>query len=267
MTDPGASPSRRFNEKEVALIIKRASELQQNEATTESTTGMSLAELEQVAREAGLDPALVRRAAADLDTRVTDQTPNRFLGAPTVLRLERTIDGEVPADEYEQLVLEIQRQLGEVGSATTIGRSLQWTVQSAARRRVSTRTVQVTISPRNGRTTIRIEERLGGLAGGLFGGLMGGLGGGSGGISAGIGLGALHSAAAFASIWGGVIAGSYLLARTIFGRVARGRGEALQNLMSWLVEHASATAVRAPGLARPADESRALEGGGRPADC
>jgi hypothetical protein len=163
-------------------------------------------------------------------------------------------------------VLEIQRQLGEVGSASTIGRSLQWTVQSAARRRVSTRTVQVTISPRNGRTTIRIEERLAGLAGGLFGGLMGGLGGGSGGISAGIGLGVLHSAAAVAGIWGSVIAGSYLLARTIFGRIARGRGDALQNLMARLVEHVSATAARVPGLARPADEPRSLEGGGRPVD-
>ncbi len=266
MTDPGASTNRRFNEKEVALIIKRASELQQTETTSESNTGMSLAELEQVAREAGLDPELVRRAASDLDTRVTDQTPNRFLGAPTVLRLERTIDGEVPTDEYEPLVLEIQGLLGEVGSASTIGRSLQWTVQSAARRRASTRTVQVTISPRNGRTTIRIEERLGGLAGGLFGGLMGGLGGGTTGISAGIGMGVLHSWAAFAGIWGGVVAGSYLLARTIFGRVARGRGEALQNLMSRLVEHASAAAVRAPGLARPADEPRSLEGGGRALD-
>src|SRR3954453_19339916 len=102
MTDPGANPSRRFNEKEVALIIKRASELQQSETTAESSAGMSLAELEQVAREAGLDPELVRRAAVDLDSRVTDQTPNRFLGGPSVLRLERTIDGEGSADEYER---------------------------------------------------------------------------------------------------------------------------------------------------------------------
>ncbi len=266
MTDPGPSTSRRFNEKEVALIIKRASELQENETTAESSTGMSLAELEQVAREAGLDPELVRRAAVDLDTRVTDQTPNSFLGAPTALRLERTIDGEVPADEFETLVLEMQRELGQVGATSTIGRSLQWTVQSVERRRVSTRTVQVTISPRHGRTTIRIEERLGGLAGGLFGGLMGGLGGGMAGIAAGIGIGVLHSGPAFAGIWVSIIGSSYVLARTIYGRVVRGRGDALQNLMSRLSEHVSATAVRTPGLARPADEPRALEGGGKPFD-
>jgi len=147
MTDPGASTSRRFNEKEVALIIKRASELQQTETTTESNTGMSLAELEQVAREAGLDPELVRRAAADLDTRVTDQTPNRFLGAPTVLRLERTIDGEVPADEYEPMVLEMQRVLGGVGTASTLGRTLQFSMTGRHRHHATGRDVQVTVTP------------------------------------------------------------------------------------------------------------------------
>src|SRR3954451_2014706 len=163
MTDPSPPSSRRFSEKEVALIIKRASELQQDEAPAESTTGMSLAELEQVAREAGLDPALVRRAATDLDTRVTEQQPSRFIGAPTTLHLERTIQGEIPVDEYEPIVLEIQRILGGVGTASTLGRTLQWSMISMDRRRYASRTMHVTITPRNGRTTIRIEEPLGAI--------------------------------------------------------------------------------------------------------
>ena len=132
MTEP--SSSRRYNEKEVALIIKQASELQESASSADSSTGMSLAELEQVARETGLDPALIRRAATDLDTRVTDRTPSRFLGAPSTLRLERTIDGEVSPDEYEGLVLEIQRTVGGMGSASTLGRSLQWTSAGTGRR-------------------------------------------------------------------------------------------------------------------------------------
>jgi hypothetical protein len=47
MTDPNLPMSRRFNEKEVAQIIKRASELQQEEALSEPTNGMSLTELEE----------------------------------------------------------------------------------------------------------------------------------------------------------------------------------------------------------------------------
>lgn len=178
-----------------------------------------------------------------------------------MLQLERTIDGEVPPDEFEPLVLEMQRVLGRVGSASTLGRTLQWTLQSVDRRRASTRTVQVTITPRNGRTTIRIEERLGGLAGGVFGGLMGGIGGGMTGIAAGIGFGVLHSGLAFAGIWGSVVGGSYLLARTIYGRVVHGHGEALQTLMSRLADHASTTAVHPPPLDRPAGRGTLGQGG------
>lgn len=261
MTDPSQLAGRRFNEKEVAAIIKRASELQQFEAPAESSTGMSLAELEQIAREAGLDPALVRRAASDLDTRVTDRQPSAFLGAPTTLVLERTIDGEVPTDEYEELVLVIQRELGGVGSASTFGRSLQWTMRGVDRRRVSSRTVQVTVTPRNGRTTIRIEEPLGQLAGGLFGGLMGGVGGGTSGIWFGVAMAVFNSAAAAVPLIGGTIGVSYLLARTIFGRTVRSRGERLQQLMSRLAEHVAATAIRAPQVSRPA-ERPSLERGG-----
>lgn len=261
MTDPSQLPSRRYNEKEVGEIIKRASELQQLESTSESTTGMSLTELEQVAREAGLDPALVRRAATDLDTRVSDQKPSAFIGAPTNLALERTIDGEIPVEEYETLVLEIQRELGGVGQVSTLGRSLVWTMQGVDRRRVSTRTVQLTVTPRNGRTTIRIEEPLGQLAGGLFGGLMGGLGGGTSGIAMGIGMGVFHSPSVAVGLIGGMVSASYLLARTIFGRTVRNRGERMQRLMSRLAEHVATTAVRPAEPSRPA-ERPALDRGG-----
>jgi len=264
MTEPSLPPSRRFNEKEVAQIIKRASELQVSEAPAESTSGMSLTELEQVAREAGLDPALVRRAATDLDTRVTDQRPSPFLGAPTTLRLERTIDGEVPVEEYESMVLEMQRIVNQIGSASTIGRSLQWTSFGVRRRNVSTRTVQVTITPRHGRTTIQIHEPVGQLAGGLFGGLMGGLGGGLGSAAFGIGMSVFMSGTVALGLVGSVVGGAYLLARTIFGRMVRSRGEELQELMSHLVDHVSATATvparNLPTVERPAERG-ALERG------
>jgi hypothetical protein len=260
MPDPSPPPGRRFNEKEVARIIKRASELQEEEAPVESSSGMSLAELEQVAREAGLDPALVRRAATDLDTRITDQRSSPFVGAPTTLRLERTIDGEIPPEEFEPMVLEMQRVIGQVGTASTIGRTLQWTAYGVDRRRVSTRTLQVTVTPRNGRTTIRIEEPLTQLVGGLFGGVMGGLGGFLSSAAYGVAMTA-DSAAMAVPLIASALGGTYLLARTIFGRMAHGRGQELQELMSRLVDHASATAVAAPAVGHPVERG-ALERGG-----
>lgn len=59
---PPAGHERRFDDREVGLIIHRAAELQRRDAASAEKGGMSLVEPEQVAREAGLDPALVRRA-------------------------------------------------------------------------------------------------------------------------------------------------------------------------------------------------------------
>ena len=108
---------RRFSEREVGLIIKRATELQQTEPVeSERSGGVSLAELEQIAREVGIDPSFIRRAATDLDT-VAPSRASPLLGAPTVLRFERTINGEVPSTEFELLVLEIQKTLSQHGIA------------------------------------------------------------------------------------------------------------------------------------------------------
>ena len=59
---------RKFNDEEVALIIKRAAELQQTEqAQQDPGSALSLTEVEEIAREAGIDPKLIRRAAVGLD--------------------------------------------------------------------------------------------------------------------------------------------------------------------------------------------------------
>ena len=156
--------------------------------------------------------------------------------------------------------------LGGVSTASTLGRTLQFSLTGRNQHHASGRAVQVTVTPRNGRTTIRIEEPLGPLAGGLFGGLLGGMGGGLTVPVTVIGAALTHSAILATGFGGVMIGGSYLLARTIYGRIVRRRGEKLHELMSRLVEHASATAVRAPGLSRPADEPGRLEGGGGPVD-
>jgi len=48
-------PARRYNEKEVARLLKRASELQRSSPAAPNPSGLTLTELEDIAREAGLD--------------------------------------------------------------------------------------------------------------------------------------------------------------------------------------------------------------------
>ncbi len=91
---------RKFNDEEVALIIKRAAELQQTQQVQqEPSTALSLLEVEEIAREAGIDPKLVRQAAHGLDRPSETTRPSAWVGAPTRLVFERAVDGEIPVDD------------------------------------------------------------------------------------------------------------------------------------------------------------------------
>jgi hypothetical protein len=240
MADTGER-DRKFNDEEVALIIKRAAELQQTEqAEAEPGNAMTLAEVEQIAQEAGIDPRLIRRAAQGLDRPIETNRPSPWVGAPTRLVFERVVDGEIPVDEFEPLVNEIRRTFGENGIPSVLGRTLAWSsTQSAGRRRGRGRQIDVSVTSRSGVTTIRVEEELRNTAGALFGGLVGGGGGGTTGISLGIGMEVLHSAPLAGLLWVTIAAGFYTLARTIFGNIAEKREEELRGLAGRLEEQVS----------------------------
>ena len=237
---------RKFNEEEVALIIKRAAELQQTEQTEQDPgSALSLTEVEEIAREAGIDPKLIRRAAVGLDQPAQTNRPSPWIGAPTRIVFERVVDGEIPVEEFEPLIAEIRRTFGDNGLPSVIGKSLAWSSGIRGRRRSSGRHVDVSVVVRGGVTTIRVEEEMGNLAGALFGGIVGGGGGGTTGITMGIGMGVFHSAPIAGLLWVAVAGGMYTLARTIFGRMSAGRERELSALIGRLEEEVEA-AVRKP---------------------
>ncbi|HMA20813.1 MAG TPA: hypothetical protein VKO87_08410 [Gemmatimonadaceae bacterium] len=236
--DTSAQNDRRFSEEEVALIIKRAAELQQTEAVAqEPSTALTLRDVEEIAKEAGIEPALVRRAAHSLDQHTEVTRPSPWVGAPTRLVYERVVDAEIPVDAYETLVNEIRRTIGDNGVPSVLGRTLAWTSTSRGGRRNSRgRQVDVSVVSRGGVTTIRVEEELRNIAGALFGGLVGGGGGGTTGITMGIGMGVFHSAPIAALLWVAVAGGFYTLARTIFANITAKREQQLEGLIGRLEE-------------------------------
>lgn len=235
---------RRFNDEEVALIIKRAAELQQTEQTEQDPgNALSLSDVEQIAREAGIDPRLIRRAALGLDQPSTTNRPSPWIGSPTRLVFERVVDGEIPIEEFEPLVAEVRRTFGDNGVPSVLGRSLAWSSSMGGRRKGQGRHIDVSVVPRGGVTTIRVEEELRNLAGGLFGGLVGGGGGGSTGISLGVGMEVFHSFPVAALLWVAVAGGFYALARTIFGSIATKREGELRGLADRLEEQVTAAVV------------------------
>ena len=240
MTAP-KPPERKFSEEEVALIIKRAAELQQTEAVEEEKgTALTLPEVEQIAREAGIDSALVRRAAQGIDRPVERSRPSPFIGAPTRIVFERVIDGEISNDEFEPIVNEARRTFGDNGVTSVLGRTLAWsTGHTGGRRRARGRQIDLSVAVRGGVTTMRVEEELRNTAGALFGGLLGGGGGGTTGISVGIGMEVFHSLAAAALVWVAVAGGFYALARGIYGNIESKRNEELRQLADRLEQMAT----------------------------
>lgn len=229
MTTSMTSGDPRFSDDQSALILQRAAELQAQQGR-----GLSLNELEAAAAEAGIDTALVRRAAAEVSVRPSAApapmaTGGGALGAPLLLLHERVIPGALSNEVREEAVREIRRQLGTTGRLESTGRDLAWSNPRG-------RNVRVSIAPRAGGHIIRVEERLGELGGGLFLGMslpmtFAGLG-----FILPICIAVLELPVLIPvalGLWAGL---AFMLARTIFKTIARQRDAELQALADGLEE-------------------------------
>lgn len=226
---------RRYSEKEAGAILRKAAEMQRAEPSAADPSGFSLAELEEVAREAGIDPAIVRQAASQLEISTTASVGSALAGAPLALRLEVELPGEYPADRFDALVPMIQSASPWQGHAGVVGKSLTWNARADS----NTSSLQVLVLAGNGRTLIRVEERLHGLVGALFGGVVGG-----GGVGAGVGIGAGVGAAMGSSLFMIgfpvlIVGGAYYLTRTFYAAHVRKERGRLQGLLDQLSMHAS----------------------------
>lgn len=229
--------SERFDDEEVGLILRRAAEVQAGRS-------MTLAELETAAAEAGIDAALVRRAAAELRTRHdTPEVSGGGVFGPTALVYERRVPGTIDATAWEEVLSEIRRRTKMDGSVEQLGKELVWT---SAKRGGPARDVRVVVSARRGRTIVRVEERTGGLAGGIFGGIMGGL------FPAGLGwiipvcIAALELPILIPLLIVAWVAGSYWLSRTIYRTVLEPRQRELVALAEGVTETVAELAALPP---------------------
>jgi serine/threonine-protein kinase len=158
------------------------------------------------------------------------QSVNPLLGSATRLVVEATVEGEMPERDYDLLLDIIRREIGEVGQIGSVGRTFSWAVSNQNRK------LQISVMPRAGRTTVRIDENLSQVTGGIFGGMMGGIGGGLGGAVMGSIAGGLHNPVAGLAGWVAVVASAYLGARYTLGRVSKGRTAKLHEIAHQLAQ-------------------------------
>ena len=246
-----------YGDKEIGQILKRATELQAREPSAPSSSGLTLQELEEVAVEAGIDPRFLQRAALELGTSPIDSVFwTKIAGDELVLVRDTTVPGELNDDGFERVVTVIQMGSREHGQPSLLGRSLTWRAETPGK----TRTVQVTVTSRDGQTHIRLEENLQQLAGGVFGGTVGG-----GGVGVGIGMGL--PLAGFLGLGGSLLAAafplgalglSYIGGRQIYRAITKKRrrvmGELFDKILAEVLACVEARAVgggEAPGQLLP----------------
>lgn len=227
-----------LSEHQVKEIFERATRLQSDPGQPRERD-ISMAEVESIAHEAGIDVALVRRATIEI-THCDRQTPapSRFLGAPTTILLHAIVEGEVPDAAYEDFVTLARRHIGEHGSHDRAGRSFCWaSFIRPASHGASTRQVKVTVTTRHGATTIVVEERMAPLAWALFGGLIGGMGGGGVGLFVGplIAMGMPMLIPLGLIGWFG---GAFAMARALYRRRTAKRTDELKEMLREMVQAA-----------------------------
>lgn len=151
----GELESRRiYSDTEISRIIKRAAELQQETGRRDAGgRGISIAELEQMALELGLDPAHIRQAVAELGSGDDSHSKFSLLGR-TLIEARRLAKGEMSEREWEKMVQEVRRTFGFTGETGKLGQALEWKTSDRELVRY-----QVTASPRDEGTDIQIVSR------------------------------------------------------------------------------------------------------------
>lgn len=243
-SDPHAA-IRRYSDKEVTRLLKKAAEIQEEEAGHElEGRGMTLAELQEVAAEAGIHPRYLQQAAARIEHPGKPGLGAALAGTPLTITVERAVPGTLADEDFERAVMDIQRAFSGNGNASMVGRTLMWKSDGMDHET----SLQVTVSSRGAETRILAEERLHNLAAVLHFGVVVGAGTGVGlGVGLGVGIGALASPFFAALFPVGVIGGLYTGVR----RLLKKKGIRRRRELEQLVE-------RIAGYAR----TGALEGGG-----
>jgi hypothetical protein len=169
-------PARRFTDREVGELIRRAIELQEGAATPGSAPpgkGLTMDEVRQIASEVGIDPRFLDLAAsgelAELDR---EEVP--LVGGPHAWRLRRALEGEIPEEERGRLLEAIRHEMKVKGDVEDVYGRMEWSNDDGLG------AVVIGVSSRDGTTTVDVMARRGGEVGLLhglavpMGGMMGG---------------------------------------------------------------------------------------------
>ncbi len=220
---------RRLSEKEVALVLRRAAEI--DASGTAGSGALTPADVEAIGQEAGIRPEAVRQALMEL--RGEGGGGRRAWLAPASRRTTRHVSGELTRAQLQRLVRAVEDRAGRPGSVSEALGTVRWT--SAEPHRWTT---QVTFSAEGGETRIAVHERAADGLRQVFHALPG-LWGGMLGLAAGMTAG-LAAAPVVAFVGAGAAIG-FGIGRSVFAWRSRESAERVESLARGLEETARAS--------------------------
>lgn len=144
------SPERSFSDREVALVLRRAAEIEASEGG--SVGGVPESEVVAIAGEAGIGREAVARALEELRSEAA-VTGSTFF-PPSSRRAARVVPGSLGREAMASLVQSIEDRIGRPGTVTEALDTVRWTSAS------SMWTTQVSLSSSGGESRIGVHERI-----------------------------------------------------------------------------------------------------------
>ncbi len=168
---------RTYTEEEVTRLIRRAVELEAERSVNKeggNRTGLTLADLEEIAAESGIDPDLIKRAASEFDRDSSESKDKGSTANVTSNEIicERWIDAQPGDQTLKELVTELNHRFGTseddinwwhklwndyagVAKTRKTANSLEWEYLNDG----ETETTRVLFQKRGERFRIRVSKR------------------------------------------------------------------------------------------------------------
>ena len=150
------SDEREFTEGEVRDIFARAARKQHEAESVKRPRGLTLAELEEIGRTAGLDPVFVDAAAAEVLKPHRAPAADTFLGMPVELRRTRVLRAPLSDEVWRHVVADLQETFKTSGVITDVGGVREWRTHADARRNA----VRVSVEPEGDGAQVTIGQTL-----------------------------------------------------------------------------------------------------------
>lgn len=127
------SGERRFDEREVAEILRRATEPRRDAAVARASagSGLTLGEVKEIAAEAGIDLARIEEAADAIAHPPRPTRLDAFVGTPTNIRYQFEVPGRLEPGAHDEIVRLIRATLDARGVVGGHDGGLEWMSRDA----------------------------------------------------------------------------------------------------------------------------------------